>query len=419
MAMDVIMPQLGETVSEGTVSVWHAAVGDEVSTKTPLFDVSSDKVEMEVPAPGEGTLLEIRVEAGATVPVGEVVAIIGKEGEEIAVTAAAAPVPVPAEEAAPEPVAAAPAASAPSAKASNRDANGNPLSPAVRRLIAENNLNPAAITGSGAGGRIKKKDVLAYLEGGGVGTAARSAPAPMQITGETEVIPFNNLRKMTAEHMVRSKATSPHVLQAVEADFGRVARVRESASRSWKEREGFSLTWLPFIARAVCIAIRDFPRVNAQIDGESLVVHRRVNLGIAVDLDFDGLVAPVVKDADRMSLPELARAIRDVSDRARQGKLTPDDFTEGTYTISNSGVFGTMITAPIINQPQVAILSTDGISKKPVVIETEDGDSIAIRPVGVLAQSFDHRAIDGAYSAAFLHRVREVIQTTNWATIVS
>ena len=418
MAMDVIMPQLGETVSEGTVSVWHAQVGDAVSTKTPLFDVSSDKVEMEVPAPGEGTLLEICVEAGSTVPVGEVVAIIGKEGEEIAVTAEAAPAPAPAQEEVPEPAAAPVAATPAAARASNRDANGNPLSPAVRRLVAENNLDPTAIAGTGAGGRIKKKDVLAYLDGGGA-PAARTVPTPMQITGETEVIPFNNLRKMTAEHMVRSKATSPHVLQAVEADFGRVARVRDSVSRSWKEREGFSLTFLPFVARAVCIAVRDFPRVNAEIDGESLVVHRRVNLGIAVDLDFDGLVAPVVKDADRMSLPELARAIRDVSDRARRNKLTPDDFTEGTYTISNSGVFGTMITAPIINQPQVAILSTDGITKKPVVIETEDGESIAIRPVGVLAQSFDHRAIDGAYSAAFLHRVREVIQTTNWATIVS
>ena len=219
--------------------------------------------------------------------------------------------------------------------------------------------------------------------------------------------------------MVRSKATSPHVLQAVEADFGRVARVRESASRSWKEREGFSLTWLPFVARAVCIAIRDFPRINAVIEGESLVVHRRINLGIAVDLDFDGLVAPVVKDADRMSLSELARAIRDVSSRARANKLTPDDFTGGTYTISNSGVFGTMITAPIINQPQVAILSTDGVTKKPVVIESEDGESIAIRPVGVLAQSFDHRAIDGAYSAAFLHRVREVIETTSWKSMLT
>ena len=416
MAMDVIMPQLGETVSEGTVSVWHAKIGDEVSTKTPLFDVSSDKVEMEVPAPAEGTLLEIRVAAGTTVPVGEVVAIIGKEGEEVGVKAEAAP----SEEAVSAPAPAAAPARTAAAKASNRDSNGNPLSPAVRRLVAENNLDPAAIAGTGAGGRIKKKDVLAHLAGGGTGAVrAVPTPAPMQISGETEIIPFSNLRRMTAEHMVRSKATSPHVLQAVEADFGRVARVRENVSRSWKEREGFSLTYLPFVARAVCIAIRDFPRVNAQIDGESLVVHRRVNLGIAVDLDFDGLVAPVVKDADRMSLPELARAIRDVSDRARANKLTPDDFTEGTYTISNSGVFGTMITAPIINQPQVAILSTDGITKKPVVIENEDGESIAIRPVGVLAQSFDHRAIDGAYSAAFLHRVREVIQTTNWATIVS
>ena len=416
MVMDVIMPQLGETVSEGKVSVWHAKVGDEVSTKTPLFDVSSDKVEMEVPAPAEGTLLEIRIEAGATVPVGEVVAIIGKEGEEIPAVSEAAP----AKAGLPEPAAAASVWTA-AVKALNRDANGNPLSPAVRRLIAENNLDTSAIAGTGAGGRIKKRDVLAYLAGGEGGAAARSvpSPAPMQITGETEMIPFNKLRKMTAEHMVRSKATSPHVLQAVEADFGRVARARENTSRQWKEREGFSLTYLPFAARAVCSAIRDFPRVNAQIEGESLVVHRRVNLGIAVDLDFDGLVAPVVKDADRMSLPELARAIREISESARANRLTPDDFTEGTYTISNSGVFGTMITAPIINQPQVAILSIDGITKKPVVVENTDGESIAIRPVGVLAQSFDHRAIDGAYSAAFLHRVREIIQTTNWATIVS
>jgi 2-oxoglutarate dehydrogenase E2 component (dihydrolipoamide succinyltransferase) len=219
--------------------------------------------------------------------------------------------------------------------------------------------------------------------------------------------------------MVRSKATSPHVLQAVEADFARVARARTGVSGAWKKREGFSLTYLPFIAKAVCEAIREFPHVNAAIDGENLVVFRRVNLGIAVDLDFDGLVAPVIKDADQMTLQELARAIRDVSERARTNQLKPDDFTEGTYTISNSGVFGTMITAPIINQPQVAILSTDGITKKPVVIETDDGDTIGIRPVGVLAQSFDHRAIDGAYSAAFLNRVREIIQTKDWATVLS
>ena len=246
------------------------------------------------------------------------------------------------------------------------------------------------------------------------------APPPLSFSADdTEVIPFNKLRKLTAEHMVRSKATSPHVLQAVEADFARVARARTGVSGAWKKREGFSLTYLPFIAKAVCEAIREFPRVNAAIDGENLVVFRRVNLGIAVDLDFDGLVAPVIKDADQMTLQELARAIRDVSERARTNQLKPDDFTEGTYTISNSGVFGTMITAPIINQPQVAILSTDGITKKPVVIETDDGDTIGIRPVGVLAQSFDHRAIDGAYSAAFLNRVREIIQTKDWATVLS
>lgn len=411
--MDVIMPQLGETVSEGTVSVWHKEIGDAVSTKEPLFDVSSDKVEMEVPAPAEGTLLEIRVDAGATVPVGEVVAIIVREGEVIEVGAGL-------EEQA---EAVAPKASAPvravSVKAVNRDAKGNPLSPAVRRLVAENNLDPATISGTGMNGRIKKKDVLAYLESG---APVRSAPkpAPLEFSDDdAEIIPFNNLRKLTAEHMVRSKATSPHVLQAVEADFARVSRARSAVSAAWKKREGFSLTYLPFIAKALCEAIREFPRVNAAIDGENLVVFRRVNLAIAVDLDFDGLVAPVIRDADQMSLQELARAIRDVSERARTNQLAPEDFADGTYTISNSGVFGTMITAPIINQPQVAILSTDAITKKPVVIETEDGDTIGIRPVGVLAQSFDHRAIDGAYSAAFLNRVREIIQTKDWAAVLA
>jgi len=412
--MDVIMPQLGETVAEGTVSVWHKTIGDTVSTKEPLFDVSSDKVEMEVPAPAEGTLLEIRVDVGITVPVGEVIAIIVREGEVIEVGAGLAGKPE-------DPAAskAAVPAREVSIKAANRDANGNPLSPAVRRLVAENSLEPRAITGSGMKGRIKKKDVLAYLANGGASRTV-SAPPPLNFSeDDTEIIPFNKLRKLTADHMVRSKATSPHVLQAIEADFARVARARTGVSGAWKKREGFSLTYLPFIAKAVCEAIREFPRVNAAIDGENLVVFRRVNLCIAVDLDFDGLVAPVIKDADQMPLQELARAIRDVSERARTNQLKPGDFTEGTYTISNSGVFGTMITAPIINQPQVAILSTDGITKKPVVIETEDGDTIGIRPVGVLAQSFDHRAIDGAYSAAFLNRVREIIQTRDWATVLS
>jgi pyruvate dehydrogenase E2 component (dihydrolipoamide acetyltransferase) len=422
--MDVIMPQLGETVSEGTVSVWHKKVGDEVSTKEALFDVSSDKVEMEVPAPGNGTLVEIRVEQGGTVPVGEVIAIIQRDGEEIAVArpaAAAAPANDSSPSSAPAPATS--VARGSNGSAANRDGNGNPLSPAVRRLVAEHGLDPAAISGSGANGRIKKKDVLAHLQD--APAARRPSPsrprrAPRPMSGEdVETIPFNNLRKRTAEHMVRSKATSPHVLQAVEADFARVDRARRAASAAWKKREGYSLTYLPFVAKAVCEAIRDYPHVNATIEGEALVVCRRVNLAIAVDLDFDGLVAPVIKDAQDLSLQELARAIRDVSERARTNRLAPEDFQDGTYTISNSGVFGTMITAPIINQPQVAILSTDGITKKPVVIESEDGDAIAIRPVGVLAQSFDHRAIDGAYSAAFLARVREIIQTKDWGAVLA
>ncbi len=425
--MDVIMPQLGETVSEGTVSVWHKKVGDEVSTKEALFDVSSDKVEMEVPAPGNGKLVEIRVEQGCTVPVGEVIAIIQRDGEEIAVAQPAVSMEASsADDFLPSSAPTiAPAKSGPrvsNGSAANRDGNGNPLSPAVRRLVAEHGIDPAAISGSGANGRIKKKDVLAHLRGA---PAARSLSpsrprlAPRPMTGEdVETIPFNNLRKRTAEHMVRSKATSPHVLQAVEADFARVDHARRAASAAWKRREGYSLTYLPFVAKAVCEAVRDYPHVNATINGEALVVYRRVNLAIAVDLDFDGLVAPVIKDADEMSLHELARAIRDVSERARTSRLAPEDFQDGTYTISNSGVFGTMITAPIINQPQVAILSTDGITKKPVVIEGNDGDAIAIRPVGVLAQSFDHRAIDGAYSAAFLARVREIIQTKDWTAVL-
>ena len=408
--VDVIMPQLGETVTEGTVTAWHKKVGDTVGPSDVLFDVSTDKVDTEVPAPAAGVLQEILVEEGATVEVGVRLAVISG--------ASSAPTPPPAADpppaAAPAPKAATPAPRSPSARAGNRDHNGQPLSPVVRRLLAEHSLDPAAITGTGANGRIKRNDVLAFLESGTAGVPKAARAKRPSGDGQT-VIPFNKLRKLTAEHMVRSKATSPHVLQAVEADFHAVEKVRAAAQADWKAGEGFSLTYLPFIAHAVCGAIADYPNVNAHVGDDSLIVFGGVNLGIAVDLGFDGLVAPVVKGAGSMSVRELARAIRDLATRARDGKLSPDDMAGGTFTISNSGVFGTMITAPIINQPQVAILSTDGVRKKPVVVEGPDGDSIAIRPVGVLAQSFDHRAIDGAYSAAFLNRLREIIEQTDWA----
>ncbi len=242
--------------------------------------------------------------------------------------------------------------------------------------------------------------------------SAAAAHAPAAPAGG--VLPFTRIRKLTAEHMVRSKATSPHVLQAVEVDFFRVDQVRKTVRDAFKAKHGHSLTYLPFIAHAVCEALHDFPNLNSSVQGDGLVLHEHVNLAIAVDLGAEGLVAPVIRQAEKLAVAQLAAAINDVSTRARNGRLKPDDFSNGTYTLSNSGTFGTLITAPIINQPQVAILSTDGVRKKPVVIETSEGDAIAIRPVGILAQSFDHRAVDGAYSAAFLDRVRKLIENGHW-----
>ncbi len=406
--MDVIMPQLGETVAEGTVTVWHKKVGDQIKADELLFEIGTDKVEMEIPAPASGVLAEIRVPEGETVGVGTTVAVIddgkGASAKPAEKEKAPAPAKAPAKSAAPAP---APVASG---KSPARNA-GMKLSPAVRKLIGDNGLDPSAIPGTGRDGRLTRGDVLAHLKGGGAKQMKK--PAPVSGDGKT-VIPFDYRRRMTAEHMVRSKATSAHVLQAVEADFSNVDKVRKARAAEWKAKEGFSLTYLPFIAKAVCDAIEDFPNINAHVEGDNLVVFDTVNLAIAIDLNFEGLVAPVVKDAGWKSVPELARAFNDLSAKARADKLAPEDFAGATYTITNNGSFGTVITAPIINQPQVAILSTDGIAKKPVVVTVGGEDMMAIRPVGMLAQSFDHRAIDGAYSASFLKRVKEIIETRDW-----
>ena len=307
------------------------------------------------------------------------------------------------------------AAATPIGKASAADR----LSPVVRRLIAEHQLNPTDLNGTGRDGRITREDVLAAI-GGGIAAGASSvraplsAPAAMVLGAGDKRKPMNSVRKRTAQHLVKSWQSAPHVLQAVEVDYSKVELARTAAGAAWKAREGFSLTYLPFIARAVSVALAKFPLLNGSLDGDDLVIHSRINIGIAVDLNFDGLVVPVVKDVPNKSLPQIAREINDLAQRARSNKLKPDELSGGTYTLSNSGVFGTLITAPIINQPQVAILSTDGVKKKPVVIESEQGDSIAIRPVGVLAQTFDHRALDGAYSAAFLREVKTVLESRDW-----
>ena len=398
--MDIVMPQLGETVAEGTVTVWHKKPGDRVEANELLFEVSTDKVDTEIPAPATGTLVEVIVQEGETVEVGAQLGILQVEGEQAGTAPAATIAPT------------RPAAVRPGTPTTDPSAPPPPLSPVVSRLLAEHGLSPDDVAGTGTGGRIKRKDVLDHVATGGQGARSGAAPA----SGDHRVVPFNTARKRTADHMVRSKATSPHVLQAVEVDFHRIADVRAVHAADWKAREGFALTYLPFIARAVCQAIGDFPNVNASIDKESLLVWQEIHLAIAVDLDFDGLVAPVIRGAPKKTVADLARSIADLASKARNKSLSPDDFSGGTYTISNSGVFGTMITAPIINQPQIAILSTDGIKTRPVVIETDDGDDIVVRPVGILAQSFDHRAIDGAYSAAFLKRIKDIIEETDWGS---
>jgi pyruvate dehydrogenase E2 component (dihydrolipoamide acetyltransferase) len=454
--MNVLMPQLGETVTEGTVANWHKKVGDKVAADEIILDIETDKVSMEIPSPGAGFITQILVPAGTTVAVGTVLATV--EATMSAAASAAAPPPAPAAEpaAAAAPAAAPAAAEAPpswyaamppdmsaakeqyepelatagaaggAAVTVARDSHQR-LSPAVRRLAAEYRLDLKTVPGSGRGGRITRRNVLEFIQrqqsAPAQTTAAASpaarAPAPAAPPpAGAKTVPFTRIRKLTAEHMVRSKTTSPHVVQAVEVDFHRVDIVRKTVRDAWKAKHGQSLTYLPFIANAVCRALDEFPNLNSSVQGDSLVLHPSVNLGIAVDLGADGLVAPVIKNADRMSVAQLADAIAEVAQRSRVGKLKPDDFQGGTYTLSNSGTFGTLITAPIINQPQVAILSTDGVRKKPVVVETSEGDSIAIRPVGVLAQSFDHRAVDGAYSAAFLDRVRKIIETSNWVVEV-
>jgi 2-oxoglutarate dehydrogenase E2 component (dihydrolipoamide succinyltransferase) len=404
--MNILMPQLGETVTEGTIAAWHKKPGDPVKADEILIDVETDKVATEIPAPADGVLAEILVKEGETVAVGTVLAVIRTEGESEAPAVSSTQSDESAGKQAPVAV-----ARRDRPNAGKTGAYTSPLSPAVKQLLAEHNLEPAMIPGTGRDGRVKRADILRFLELQATGTATRTG------AGSTEAanfIPFNRLRRVTAEHMVRSKAASAHVLQAVEVDFSRVARAREKHSAAWKSRHGYTLTWLPFIARAVCLALRQFPRLNASVEGDGLRLHPEINLAIAVDLDHEGLMTPVIRAADILPVAELAARIHALAEKARDGKISNDDLAGGTYTISNSGSFGTLITAPIINQPQVAILSTDGIRKRPVVVSGTDGDTIAIHPVGILAQSFDHRAVDGAYSAGFLRELQSHIEETDW-----
>jgi pyruvate dehydrogenase E2 component (dihydrolipoamide acetyltransferase) len=400
--MDVIMPQLGETVEEGTVAVWHKKEGDRVAIDELLVEIETDKVATEVPSLVAGTVIKILVGKGETVKVGTTLAIIdsGDGARAAAPKAAGRPAAAPRTVTTGSPVAAG------AATPRNRDGHGAPLSPAVRKLVAEKGVDIAQLLGTGRDGRVKRDDVLSYLQSHQAATTTLPAA--------TEIVPFSPLRKRIAEHMVRSKATSAHVLQAVEVDFSGVEAARGALKKAWKEREATSLTYLPFVARAVALALPEFPHLNAHVAGESLTVYKAINLSLAVDLDRGGVLAPVIKNAATLRVPDIARAIAKIAGRARGNALKPDDMTEGTYSLSNNGSFGTFITAPVINQPQVAILSIDGVHRRPWVITDDKGERIEIRPVGVLAHSFDHRAVDGAYSGAYLRRVKQILESREW-----
>jgi pyruvate dehydrogenase E2 component (dihydrolipoamide acetyltransferase) len=470
---EIVMPQLGESVTEGTITRWFKQVGEAVAEDEPLFEVSTDKVDTEVPAPAAGVLTEIRVPEGDTVDVGTVLALVGDgDGAGSAPPAAEAPAAAPAPEApaaapadmapvpepspapaaapaaapappeAPAPAApatapapaAAPAAATPPATAPS---TGQPalLSPLVRRLVEEHGIDPATLAGTGVGGRLTRDDVLAEIDrramaGGGAAPTARPSVAPAAATPRPTPRPaiaplvpgsgerveeLNKIRRLTGEAMVASKAAAPHAITMVQVDFEGVDRVRRAVREDFRSEEGFSLTYLPFISRAVVDALHEFPHMNASMGDGSVVLHDAVHLSIAVDLDYEGLLAPVVHDAHDKRLRAIARDIHELADRARSKQLAPDDLSGGTFTLSNSGKFGTAMVIPIINQPQVAIMSTDGVSRQPVVVTDGLGnESLGIHSVGNLTLSWDHRAFDGAYSAAFMARVKEIIETRDW-----
>jgi len=417
MKVDVIMPQMGESIAEGTIIKWLKKVGDKVQRDEPIFEISTDKVDAEIPSPAAGTLAEIKVAEGATVGVQTVVALIETEAGAVASAPAApakAPEPAPAAPAAapPAPAAAAagPAAPAPpraaGAPATVEEQRRTKSSPVVRKIAAEHGLEIASLTGSGIQGRVTKKDILGHLESGAARPAAAAAagPRPAVVAGTRE--PMTTMRKKIAEHMILSRRTSAHVTALFEVDFTPVARQRAEKGKAFEERYGVKLTYTPIICAALVEALKDWPVMNASIDGDDVIYHAQVNLGIAVALDW-GLIVPVIKNADEKNIAGIARAVTDLADRARRKKLTPDEVSGGTFTITNPGSFGALFGTPIINQPQVAIMGVGTIEKRPVVIN----DAIAIRTMAYLSISFDHRLIDGAVADQFMSDVKKRIET--------
>jgi 2-oxoglutarate dehydrogenase E2 component (dihydrolipoamide succinyltransferase) len=442
MAVDVIMPQMGESIFEGTITKWLKKPGDKIERDEPLFEISTDKVDAEIPSPSAGVLKEIKVNEGQTVPIQTVVALIDAAGApsqpaapapakpapatSAPVSAESAPAakpaalkPVPAPAAAPIPA----KGPAPSSAQPSRQNGGDKIrsSPLVRRIARENQIDLAQIPGTGAGGRVSKRDILAATGGGATAPAAPAVPAPASAPsrpalevgvpreriyfGQYEVQPMSNMRQKIAEHMVLSKRVSPHVYSVEEADVTGIATLRAKSKEKFEKESGTKLTFMPFFIRAAVEALRAFPTVNSSVDGTNVVLHKECNIGIAVALDW-GLIVPVIKNAEEKNFFGLARAVTDLAERARSKKLKPEEVTESTFSITNPGVFGGLFGLPVINQPNVAILGLGTIEKRPVVID----DAIAIRSMVYLTLSYDHRAVDGAVAHQFMGHVKHTLQ---------
>lgn len=478
MASDVIMPQMGESIAEGTITRWLKKAGDAVARDEPIFEISTDKVDAEIPAPAAGTLLEIKVQEGQTVPINTVVATIGEAGEKPAESAASperpaaapaleaqaqAPTPAPIAPALEEqekPLSAPPSSAARPAQAPPPETRLQPAQPAVsptpqeggariqsieerirqrssplvRRIAAEQGVDITTIGGTGIHNRVTKNDILSYIENRPAAAASAQArtalrPAEQAVPGRAqaapetvsarpaitatdrdEVVAMTKIRRITADNMILSKRTSAHVTTVFQIDYTNIARLRDQNKDAFQQKNGVKLTYLPFLFRACVQALKEFPQVNASIDGDNIVYHKDVHLGMAVALDW-GLIVPVIKNADEKSILGLARAAQDLAERARSKRLKPEEIQGGTFTVTNPGVFGSLLGTPIIPQPQVAILGVGAIEKRPVVVADEHGnDALGIRTVGYLALSFDHRLIDGADADKFLARVKGILE---------
>jgi 2-oxoglutarate dehydrogenase E2 component (dihydrolipoamide succinyltransferase) len=421
--IDVVMPQMGESVVEGTLTKWLKKAGERVERDEPLFEISTDKVDTEIPSPAAGVLAEILVEEGKTVAINTVVARVDETGEAktaVAAAPAAAPQEAPVAAAAP----AAPPAAPPPAPAEPRAEDLGPLSPLVRKMAREHNIDLRWVKGTGAGGRITKQDLEDFLAAQASAAAAppaaaapappAAAPAPRETApvapprvaaGPRRVEPMTVMRQKIAEHMILSQRTSAHVTTVHRVDMTKVARVRDRHKEEVKARYGHSLTFLPFVARAAVEALRTFPIVNASIEGTNVVYHNEINLGIAVSLD-GGLIVPVIRRADELNVIGLQRAIVDLAGRARSRQLKADEVQGGTFSITNFGSNGSLFGTPVINQPQVAILGVGVVEKAPVVID----DAIAIRSVSMIGLTFDHRLLDGALADQFLQKLKSVLE---------